>query len=103
MSKTKKQKCHIRPLGDRLLVNRVEEEAVRQSGIIIPDTAKEKPLQAKVVAVGQGKRGEDGKLIAMDVAVGQMILFGKYAGTEVDWDGVEYLILKEGEVLGVLV
>jgi chaperonin GroES len=92
----------IRPLQDRLVVRRVEEEEKTKGGIIIPDSAKERPLEGEVIAVGSGKRLEDGSLVALDVKQGDRILFGKYAGTEVKVDGVEHLILREDEVLGVL-
>ncbi len=92
----------FRPLHDRVLVRRIEEEEKTKGGIIIPDTAKEKPQQGEVVAVGPGARTEDGKLIPMDVKVGDKILFGKWAGTEVKIEGEEYLILKESDILGVL-
>ena len=92
----------IRPLHDRILVERLEEQEVRRGGIIIPDTAKEKPQEAKVVAVGNGKVTEDGKKIPLDVKAGDRILFGKYSGSEVKIDGEEYLILREEDVLGIL-
>ncbi|MEW6261098.1 MAG: co-chaperone GroES [Thermodesulfobacteriota bacterium] len=92
----------LRPLQDRILAQRVEEETTTKGGIIIPDTAKEKPAEGKVIAVGNGKLGEDGKRIAMEVKAGDRILFGKYAGTEVKIDGQEYLILREDDVLGVI-
>jgi chaperonin GroES len=92
----------LRPLQDRILVQRVEEETKTKGGIIIPDTAKEKPAEGKVVAVGNGKLGEDGKRIALEVKKGDRILFGKYAGTEVKIDGEEYLIMREDDVLGVI-
>ena len=92
----------FRPLGDRVLVRRVEEEEKTKGGIIIPDTAKEKPQEGEVIAVGQGKRADDGKLIALDVKAGDRILFGKYSGSEIKLDGNEYLIMREDEVLGVL-
>ncbi len=92
----------FRPLHDRVLVRRIEEEEKTKGGIIIPDTAKEKPQQGEVIAVGPGARTEDGKLIPMDVKVGDKILFGKWAGTEVKLEGEEYLILKESDILGVL-
>ena len=92
----------IRPLQDRVIVQRVQEEEKTKGGIIIPDTAKEKPQEGKVVAVGKGKVGDDGKLIALDVKAGDRILFGKYSGTEIKIDGVEHLILREDEVLGVI-
>lgn len=93
---------NIRPLYDRLVIRRIEASETVQNGIIIPDTAKEKPQEGEVVAAGNGKRLEDGKLIALDVQVGDRILFGKYAGSEIKIDGEEYLILREDEVLGVL-
>jgi chaperonin GroES len=92
----------IRPLYDRLVVKRVEETETVKGGIIIPDSAKEKPQEGEVVAAGKGKRSDDGKLIELDVQVGDRILFGKYAGNEIKIDGEEYLILREEEVLGVL-
>jgi chaperonin GroES len=92
----------IRPLYDRIVVKRIEEKEQIQGGIIIPDTAKEKPQEAEVVAIGKGKRLEDGKLIPLDVAVGNRILFGKYSGSDIKIDGEEYLIIREDEVLGVL-
>ena len=92
----------IRPLYDRLVVRRVEQKESIQNGIIIPDSAKEKPQEAEVVAVGRGKRLEDGSVAALDVKVGDRILFGKYSGSEIKLDGEEYLILREDEVLGVL-
>jgi chaperonin GroES len=95
-------KTKLRPLHDRILVKRVEEEEVRRGGIIIPDTAKEKPQEGKVIAVGTGKVGEDGKKIPMDVKAGDRILFGKYSGSEVKIDDEEYLILREEDVLGIL-
>ncbi len=92
----------LRPLYDRILVKRIEEEEVVQGGIIIPDTAKEKPQQGEVVAVGKGKRLEDGKIVPLEVKVGDRVLFGKYAGNEVKIDGQEYLILREDEVLAIV-
>jgi chaperonin GroES len=92
----------LRPLQDRLLVQRVEEEQTTKGGIIIPDTAKEKPAEGKVVAVGNGKLGDDGKRIALEIKVGDRILFGKYSGTEVKIEGDEYLIMREDDVLGVI-
>lgn len=92
----------IRPLGDRILVKRIQEEEKTKGGIIIPDTAKEKPQEGKVVAVGKGKTTEEGKLIAPDVKAGDKILFGKYSGSEVKIDGEEHLILREDDILGVL-
>ena len=92
----------IRPLHDRLLVERLEEGEVKKGGIIIPDTAKEKPQEAKVIAVGNGKVTEDGKKIALDVKAGDRILFGKYSGSEVKIEDKEYLILREEDVLAIL-
>ena len=92
----------LRPLQDRILVQRVEEESKTKGGIIIPDTAKEKPAEGKVVAVGNGKVGDDGKRIPLELKKGDKILFGKYSGTEVKVDGVEYLIMREDDVLGVV-
>ena len=92
----------FRPLGDRVVIRRVEEEAKTKGGIIIPDNAKEKPQEGEVVAVGPGGRDEDGKRIAIDVAVGDRILFGKWSGSEVKIDGEELLIMKESDILGVL-
>jgi len=92
----------IRPLQDRIIVRRVEEEEKTKGGIIIPDTAKEKPMEGKVIAVGKGKVLEDGKINPLDVRVGDRILFGKYAGTEVKIDGEEHLIMREDDILGVI-
>jgi chaperonin GroES len=92
----------FRPLQDRILVKRVEKEERSAGGIIIPDTAKEKPQEGEVVAVGNGKKGEDGKVHPLDVKKGDRVLFGKYSGTEIKVDGTEHLILKEEDVLGVL-
>jgi len=92
----------IRPLHDRLLVERLEEKEVKKGGIIIPDTAKEKPQEAKVIAVGTGKVGENGKKIPLDVKAGDKILFGKYSGSEVKIDDKEYLIMREDDVLAIL-
>ena len=91
-----------RPLHDRILVKRIEEGEQKVGGIIIPDTAKEKPMEGEVVAVGPGARTEDGKLHPLDVKPGDRILFGKWSGTEVKIEGTEYLILKESEVMGVI-
>ena len=91
----------IRPLYDRILVKRLEEGEKKRGGIIIPDTAKEKPMEAEVVAVGKGKVNEEGKQFPLDVKKGDRILIGKYAGTEIKFDGQDYLILREEEVLGV--
>ena len=92
----------LRPLHDRILVQRVEEVTTTKGGIIIPDTAKEKPAEGKVIAVGNGKIGEDGKKIALDIKKGDRILFGKYSGTEVKIEGEEYLIMREDDVLGIV-
>ena len=92
----------IRPLYDRLVVRRIEQKESVQNGIIIPDTAKEKPQEAEVVAVGRGKRLEDGSVVSLDVKVGDRILFGKYSGSDIKLEGNEYLILREDEVLGVI-
>jgi chaperonin GroES len=92
----------LRPLHDRILIKRVEEKETVKGGIIIPDTAKEKPQEGEVVAVGNGKKTDDGKVIALDVKVGERILFGKYSGNDIKIEGQEYLILREDEILGVL-
>ena len=93
----------FRPLHDRVVIERIDAEAKTAGGIIIPDTAKEKPQEGRVIAVGPGGRDESGKLIPIDVKVGDRILFGKWSGTEVKIDGVEYLIMKESDIMGVLV
>ncbi len=92
----------IRPLQDRIIVKRLEEDQKTKGGIIIPDTAKEKPIEGKVIAVGKGKKTDDGKLIALDVKVGDKVLFSKYGGTEVKIDGEEYLIMREDDIVGVI-
>jgi chaperonin GroES len=92
----------IRPLQDRVIVKRLEEEEKTKGGIIIPDTAKEKPQEGKVIAVGKGKVNEDGKLIPLDVKVGDRILFGKYSGSEIKIDGEEHLIMREEDILGII-
>jgi chaperonin GroES len=92
----------IRPLQDRIIVKRVEEEQKTKGGIIIPDTAKEKPQEGEIIAVGKGKVADDGKLIPMEVKKGDRVLFGKYSGTEVKLDGVEHLIMREEDILGVI-
>ena len=92
----------LRPLHDRILVKRVEEKETVKGGIIIPDSAKEKPQEGEVVAVGNGKKTDDGKVIALDVKVGDRILFGKYSGNDIKIEDQEYLILREDEILGVL-
>ncbi len=93
---------NLRPLHDRVIVRKIEQTETARGGIIIPDTAKEKPQQAEVIAVGDGKMFEDGTRVALDVKAGDRILFGKYSGAEVKIDGEEYLILREDEILGVL-
>jgi chaperonin GroES len=95
-------KMNIRPLYDRIVVKRIEEKETMQGGLYIPDSAKEKPQEGEVVAVGKGKRLEDGKLVALDVQVGDRILFGKYSGSDIKLDGNEYMIMREDEVLGIL-
>ncbi len=92
----------IRPLYDRIVVKRIDEKETTRSGIIIPDSAKEKPQEAEVVAVGKGKRLEDGKIVPMEVKAGDRILFGKYSGNEITLDGEDYLIMREDDVLGIL-
>ena len=92
----------FRPLHDRVVVRRLESEAKTAGGIIIPDTVKEKPMEGEVIAVGLGVRDEQGKIIALDVKAGDRILFGKWSGTEVKLDGVDYLIMKESDIMGVI-
>ncbi|HKQ61108.1 MAG TPA: co-chaperone GroES [Candidatus Polarisedimenticolaceae bacterium] len=92
----------VKPLHDRILVKRVEEKEQRKGGIIIPDTAKEKPMEGKVIAVGTGRVEKDGKRIPLEVKAGDRVLFGKYAGTEIKIEDVEHVILREEEVLGIL-
>jgi chaperonin GroES len=93
---------NVRPLADRILVRRIEEKETMRGGIIIPDTAKEKPQEGEVVAVGPGRMTEEGKRIALEVKKGDRILIGKYSGTDVKIDGTEYVILREDDVLGIL-
>src|SRR6476661_7442830 len=93
----------FRPLHDRVVIQRIDAEAKTAGGIIIPDTAQEKPQQGKVIAVGPGGRDENGKLIPVDIEIGDRILFGKWSGTDVKVGGVEYLIMKESDIMGVLV
>jgi chaperonin GroES len=93
---------HFRPLHDRVVVRRVEEETKTAGGIIIPDTAKEKPMQGEVIAVGPGARNENGQLVPLDVKAGDIILFGKWSGTEVKLDGQELLIMKESDIMGIV-
>jgi len=92
----------VRPLNDRVLVKRVEEETKTAGGIIIPDNHTEKPSQGKVISVGPGKRDDDGKYCKLDVKEGDRVLFGKYAGSEIKLEGVEYLIMKEDDILGII-
>ncbi|OPL14007.1 MAG: molecular chaperone GroES [delta proteobacterium MLS_D] len=93
---------NIRPLHDRILVHRLEEDEKTKGGIIIPDSAKEKPMEGEVIAVGKGRKTEDGKIQKLDVKAGDRILFSKYAGTEVKIDDVEHLIMREDDVLGII-
>ena len=92
----------LRPLSDRILVERVEEDTKTKGGIIIPDTAKEKPVEGKIIAAGNGRMDENGKLLPMDVKVGDSILFSKYGGTDVKIDGNDYIILRQDDVLGII-
>ncbi|QSV46838.1 co-chaperone GroES [Geobacter benzoatilyticus] len=92
----------LRPLQDRILVKRIEEEQVTAGGIFIPDTAKEKPQRGEIVAVGNGKKTEDGKVIPVDLKVGDKVLFGKYAGTDIKVEGQDFLIMREDDILGVI-
>ena len=93
---------NLRPLQDRILIKRIEEKEAAKGGIIIPDSAKEKPQKGEVIAVGNGKKNEDGNIIPLDVKAGDRILFGKYSGAEIKMDGQEFLILREEEVLGII-
>ena len=93
---------NIRPLYDRIVVKRIEERETTRTGIVIPDSAKEKPQEGEVMAIGRGKRLDDGKMVALDVRVGDRILFGKYSGNDIKLDGIEYIIMREDDVLGVL-
>jgi chaperonin GroES len=93
---------NFRPLHDRVVLKRVEEDTKTKGGIIIPETAQEKPMQGEIIAVGPGARDESGKVIALDVKKGDRVLFGKWSGTEVKIDGTEYLIMKESDIMGVL-
>ena len=92
----------VRPLHDRVIVKRVKEEETTKGGIIIPDTAKEKPVEGEVVAAGDGKVGDDGKKIALEVKPGDKVLFGKYAGTEIQIEGVEHLIMREDDIIAIV-
>jgi chaperonin GroES len=93
---------NIRPIYDRIVVKRIEEQETTRNGIVIPDSAKEKPQEGEVIALGRGKRLDNGELVALDVQVGDRILFGKYSGSETKLDGTEYIIMREDDVLGVL-
>jgi chaperonin GroES len=93
---------NIRPLHDRVIVERVEEETKTAGGLFIPDSAKEKPQKGIIIAAGKGKKTEDGKLLPLDVKIGDQVLFGKYSGTEIKLDGKEYLMMREDEILAVL-
>ena len=95
-------KVKIRPLGDRVLVKPLDKEKQERGGLIIPDTAKEKPQEGEIIAAGKGKTSDDGKLIPMDVKAGDKILYGKYSGTEIKIDGDEYLIMHQDDILGIL-
>jgi chaperonin GroES len=101
-NRKERQNMKIRPLQDRVIVKRLEEEEKTKGGIIIPDTAKEKPQEGKVIAVGKGKVTEDGKVIPLDVKVGDKILFGKYSGSEIKIGGEEHLIMREEDILGII-
>jgi chaperonin GroES len=93
---------NIRPLYDRIVVKRIEEQETTRNGIVIPDSAKEKPQEGEVMAIGKGKRLDDGKVVALDVQAGDRILFGKYSGNEIVLDGIEYIVMREDDVLGIL-
>ena len=93
---------NIRPLHDRVVVKRIEEQETTRNGIVIPDSAQEKPQEGEIMAVGKGKRLEDGTVVALDVKAGDRILFGKYSGNEIKLEGIEYIIMREDDVLGVL-
>lgn len=95
-------KINIKPLGDRVLVQPIEEKEVKKGGIIIPDTAKEKPQEGKIVALGAGKKDDDGKAIPLEVKVGDTVLYSKYGGTEVSLEGEKYLLMREDDILGIL-
>jgi chaperonin GroES len=98
----RENKMKFRPLHDRVLVRRIEQEEKTAGGIIIPDTAKEKPMEGEVIATGSGARQEDGKVIPLDVKAGDRILFGKWSGTEVKFNGQEYLVMKESDIMGII-
>src|SRR3954464_7618700 len=97
-----KRIMNIRPLYDRIVVKRIEEQETTRNGIVIPDSAKEKPQEGEVMAIGRGKRLDNGQIVALDVKAGDRILFGKYSGNEIKLDGTEYIIMREEDVLGVL-
>lgn len=101
-AKSVRAEVKIRPLSDRVLARRIEEEEQKVGGIIVPDTAKEKPQQATIVAAGPGRRTDEGELVRMEVKPGDRVLIGKYSGTEVQLEGEEYIILKESDILGIL-
>jgi len=98
----RKKSMNLRPLQDRIIVKRLEEETMTAGGIFIPETAKEKPQKGEVIAVGNGKKTEEGKILPVDVKKGDKVLFGKYAGTEIKIDGQEYLIMREDDILGIM-
>lgn len=102
MAAKKKSRVKVRPLGDRVLARRMEEAEQVRGGIIIPDTAKEKPMEAEIVAIGEGKRLDDGARAPVEVSIGDTVLIGKYAGVEIKFDDEDYLILKEDEILGIV-
>src|SRR3974390_2554625 len=97
-----KRIMNIRPLYDRIVVKRIEEQETTRNGIVLPDSAKEKPQEGEVMSIGRGKRLDDGKMVALDVQSGDRILFGKYSGNEITLDGTEYILMREDDVLGVL-
>jgi len=102
MAEATLSKVKLQPLGDRVLVQPIEQKEVKKSGIIIPDTAKEKPQEGKIIATGKGKTTEDGKVLPMDVKAGDRVLYGKYSGTEIKIDDEDYLIMHQDDVLGIL-
>ena len=102
MAAKKKSGVKVRPLGDRVLARRMEQDEQVRGGIIIPDTAKEKPMEAEIVAIGEGKRLDDGSRAPFEVSIGDTVLIGKYAGVEIKFDDEDYLILKEDEILGIV-
>jgi len=102
MQRKENEGMKLRPMQDRIIVKRLEEETVTAGGIFIPETAKEKPQKGEIIAVGNGKKTEDGKVIPLDVKVGEKVLFGKYSGTEIKVEGEEFLIMREDDILGVM-